>query len=59
MNEKQIAALEFVLENCEPKWKTHSLSCWNVIRRLVHKIKTGEQISEAFSWNEENKAWEL
>lgn len=39
MKPEEIAALTFVLENFEPNWQTHEMSCWNVIRRMIEKEK--------------------
>ena len=51
--------IEEVLTDHEPNWKTHSMSKWNILRRYMHNLRTGGEISTALSWNTVSGEWEL
>ena len=57
--DEAIDMLETVLTGLEPKWKTHSMSLWNRMRRLITKHETGEVVSNALSFNPKTGTWEL
>jgi hypothetical protein len=51
--------LSDILAYCEPSWKTHQMSLWNRARRLIHKMKTGETVSPALSFDPARETWAL
>lgn len=53
-----ISILKGYLED-EPLWVTHSMSLWNRARRMIIKMETGEEISDARSWDKETQSWVL
>ena len=54
-----VTAVQSILQDYEPRWKTHPFSAWNQLRRGLAHLAGEDVPSTAKSFNPDTQAWEM